>query len=86
MNRPARCGKSFLMNLLSGHKDLFEVAHGNLPCTNGVFISDIFKGGATFRGAPPRRPPPQGARSTPTTLVAYVDVEGLGDKGRPVRD
>ena len=37
------------MNLLSGHKDLFEVAHGNLPCTNGVFISDIFQDGATFR-------------------------------------
>lgn len=30
---PARCGKSFLMNLLCGHKDLFDVAHGNRPCT-----------------------------------------------------
>jgi hypothetical protein len=37
------------MNLLSGHKDLFEVAHGNLPCTQGVFISEQFEDGATFR-------------------------------------
>jgi hypothetical protein len=71
------------MNLLSGHKDLFEVAHGNLPCTNGVFISDIFKGGATFRRrAATTTTAPGGKEYANDASVAYVDVEGLGDKGK----
>lgn len=71
------------MNLLSGHRDLFEVAHGNLPCTNGVFISDIFNDGATFRRrADTVTVAPGGKAFSDDASVAYVDVEGLGDKGK----
>jgi hypothetical protein len=91
---PARCGKSFLMNLLCGHRDLFEVAHGNLPCTQGVFISELFEDGATFRqraatvaaGAAAARGETAEAMSGKayalSATVSYVDVEGLGDKGK----
>jgi hypothetical protein len=105
---PARCGKSFLMNLLSGHRDLFEVAHGNLPCTQGVFISELFEDGATFRqraatmaagaaaartdgddddedgggGSPPPPVAMTGKSYASSATVSYVDVEGLGDKGK----
>jgi hypothetical protein len=99
---PARCGKSFLMNLLSGHKDLFEVAHGNLPCTQGVFISEQHEDGATFRrrastsahaiesaaaaaagmAAPSQDVTMNAASYHDNATISFVDVEGLGDKGK----
>ena len=93
---PARCGKSFLMNLLSGHKDLFEVAHGNLPCTQGVFISQQHEDGAKFRrradtmavasaaarGEEAAHIEAVGKAYASSATVSYVDVEGLGDKGK----
>jgi len=91
-----------VQNLLSGRKDLFEVAHGNLPCTQGVFISEMHEDGATFRrraslalpaeagaadGSQPQSPPStlvtsSGKAYAASATVSYVDVEGLGDKGK----
>lgn len=76
----ARQGKSFLMNALTGVDDMFPVSPQVLPCTAGADLSPIFMDMPDFetgRGAPSR---PTSGSAHPK--IAFVDMEGLGDKNR----
>jgi len=66
----AKTGKSFLMNKLMGQPGLFAVRGGNTATTVGVDLSPI-KSYAEFTGG----------RGGDGCKVAFVDVEGQGDRG-----
>lgn len=67
----AKTGKSFLMNKLMDQPGFFAVRGGNKPTTIGVDLSPI-KPYADFAG---------GCDSAGVGKIAFVDVEGQGDKG-----
>lgn len=75
----ARCGKSFLMNALTGFDDVFPVSAAVAPCTAGADLSpnlmplSKFASGGGRNSALSSSAPPQ-----PT--IAFVDMEGQGDK------
>lgn len=70
----ARQGKSFLMNLLAGEQDLFQISNLREPCTQGVDLSKHFMPLEQFsrlnNGEPVRK----------KMLVGFVDAEGQGDR------
>lgn len=75
----AKCGKSFLMNALTGFDGTFPVSPEVIPCTEGVDLSPILmplpefrRGGQGHTSCPPPTP------SGPT--IAFADMEGQGDQ------
>ncbi|CBN77626.1 GBP1, guanylate-binding protein [Ectocarpus siliculosus] len=75
----ARRGKSFLMNALTGHDDLFPVSPNVAPCTAGADISPFLASLSDFEragGSQTSHIPPV----TPKPTIAFVDMEGQGDK------
>ncbi len=76
----ARHGKSFLMNALAGADDVFCVSPEAVACTAGADLSPILMPLSDFKraGGGSRTPPRPPTSAEPT--VAFVDMEGQGDK------
>ncbi|CAM9938236.1 unnamed protein product [Ectocarpus fasciculatus] len=75
----ARRGKSFLMNALTGHDNLFPVSPNVEPCTAGADISPFLASLSDFeRGGRSETSHTSPALDEPT--IAFVDMEGQGDK------
>lgn len=75
----ARRGKSFMMNALTGHDDLFPVSPNVAPCTAGADISPFLASLSDFErggGSQTSHVSPV----TPEPTIAFVDMEGQGDK------
>lgn len=75
----AKCGKSFLMNALTGFDDMFPVSPEVIPCTAGVDLSPILmplldfkRGGRGHTSCPPS--------TSPGPTIAFADMEGQGDQ------
>ncbi|CAN0363637.1 unnamed protein product [Pylaiella littoralis] len=76
---PARKGKSFLMNSLTGFENVFGVSPDVKPCTEGADLSpflmplsDFMQGGGAHSG--------RGKLTPSEPIIALVDMEGQGDK------
>lgn len=83
----ARQGKSFLMNMLAGEDRLFKISSSQDPCTQGVDISrKVVSWGAFHRRdgialkEKPDRRSLANATSETAPKIAFVDVEGQGDR------
>ena len=76
---PARRGKSFLMNALTGRGGVFPVSPAAVPCTAGADLSPILMPFSTFeRGGRGSIARSSSVSAQPT--IAFVDMEGQGDK------
>lgn len=82
----ARQGKSFLMNMLAGEDCLFKISSSQDPCTQGVDLSrKVVSWGAFHRHdeiamKKHERRSIDHASSEPAPKIAFVDVEGQGDR------
>lgn len=75
----ARRGKSFLMNALTGSDNIFLVSPEEVACTAGADLSPILMPLAEFeRGGGGSRTRGPASANQPT--IAFVDMEGHGDK------
>lgn len=70
----ARQGKSFMMNLLAGEKEIFKISNEKDSCTQGIDISDKWCHINDFSRID-NGVPVQG-----DTMIGFVDAEGQGDK------
>lgn len=76
---PARRGKSFLMNALTGESGVFTVSPAAVPCTSGADLSPILMPLPSFaQGGRDNFDCSSSASALPT--IAFVDMEGQGDK------
>eukprot|EP00639_Heterosigma_akashiwo_P022768 CAMPEP_0206402984 /NCGR_PEP_ID=MMETSP0294-20121207/27361_1 /ASSEMBLY_ACC=CAM_ASM_000327 /TAXON_ID=39354 /ORGANISM="Heterosigma akashiwo, Strain CCMP2393" /LENGTH=180 /DNA_ID=CAMNT_0053860321 /DNA_START=18 /DNA_END=556 /DNA_ORIENTATION=+ len=75
----ARQGKSFLMNLLSGQENIFQISNNQDPCTQGIDISGNFVSLKDFASVDS---PADGAAidTSKGMQVGFVDAEGQGDR------
>lgn len=72
----ARKGKSFLMNALTRQDGMFRASAGTPPCTAGADLSQALMSLSDFKNG-------RGSttdRSTWNPTIAFVDMEGQGDK------
>lgn len=76
---PARKGKSFLMNALAGRNDVFPVSPAVVPCTAGADLSPILMPLPSFAQLG-RDEFDRSARAPVSPTIAFVDLEGQGDK------
>lgn len=82
----ARQGKSFLMNMLAGEDRLFKISSSQDPCTQGVDVSRKVISWGAFRRHDEiatkkhERRSIDHASSEPAPKIAFVDVEGQGDR------
>lgn len=82
----ARQGKSFLMNMLAGEDRLFKISSSQDPCTQGVDLSrKVISWGSFHRHdeiamKKHERRSIDHASSEPAPKIAFVDVEGQGDR------
>lgn len=75
----AKCGKSFLMNALTGFDNMFPVSPGAAPCTVGADLSPILMPLSDFRrGGGDRKSSVIPALPEPT--IVFSDMEGQGDQ------
>eukprot|EP01035_Chromulina_nebulosa_P023582 gene23582-30580_t len=70
----ARQGKSFLMNCLAGHEDIFRISNEKESCTQGIEISDLWLPIKDFSRSDGGKP------VNGNTKIGFVDAEGQGDK------
>lgn len=71
-------GKSFLMNALTGVDNLFHVSPEASACTAGADLSPILMALPDFQRGSRDPVHPYSGSAHPT--IAFVDMEGLGDK------
>lgn len=76
---PARRGKSFLMNALTGGSGVFTVSPAAVPCTAGADLSPILMPLPSFAEEGRDNLDRSSSTSVPPT-IAFVDMEGQGDK------
>ncbi len=82
----ARQGKSFLMNTLAGEDRLFRISSSQDPCTQGVDLSRKVLSWGAFHHRDEiamkklEKKSLARASSEPAPKIAFVDVEGQGDR------
>ena len=82
----ARQGKSFLMNMLAGEDRLFKISNESKPCTQGVDLSRKVVSWGKFHHLDSvamkkhEKRDLKHASSEPAPKIAFVDVEGQGDR------
>jgi len=76
----ARHGKSFLVNALTGSDNVFRVSPEAVACTAGADLSPILMPLSDFKRAGGGRRTPSRPSSSAEPTVAFVDMEGQGDK------
>lgn len=72
----ARQGKSFLMNVLAGEREIFTISNKKDSCTQGVDVSDKWLTLEAFS----KIDNDSALKAAPALRVGFVDAEGQGDK------
>lgn len=76
----AKCGKSFLMNALTGFDNMFPVSPGVTPCTAGADLSPILMPLSSFRRGGGRTDNSPVVSASPEPTIVFSDMEGQGDQ------
>ena len=72
----ARQGKSFLMNMLAGEREIFAISNKKDSCTQGVEVSDKWLTLEAFS----KIDNDSALKAAPAVRIGFVDAEGQGDK------
>lgn len=76
----ARQGKSFMMNCLSGEREVFRVSNEKDSCTQGIDVSSKFIGIREFSRIDGGTQLDTSSEVTSSIKIGFLDAEGQGDR------